>query len=201
MTKKKVEVAVLKELDLRMTKIKIKGISPLIMHKWSEKVKKEMLDKQMKKTVKKEAKDPEEQFESSVYRLDDGGLCFPADAFKASMVRGAKALGLVMKDMKSAFFVEGIYSSRDDRLMVPISGKLEMREDMVRLQGTTSDIRFRGQIVDWTAELEISYNAEVVSFDQIVNMLQSAGFGVGIGEWRPSSPNTSGTFGRFEVVK
>jgi len=191
------KTAELQKINVERTTVKIKGLSPLIMHRWSEKARKQMLDKQMKKTVKKEAKSPEEQFEASVYRLDDGGLGFPADAFKKAMIRGAKQLGLVMTDAHTSFFVHGEYCTRDDRELVRINGDIRPREDMVRLNGGTSDIRFRGQVVEWDAELNISYNSAITSFDRIVNMLHAAGYGVGVGEWRPER---DGTFGRFEVV-
>lgn len=194
---KKAEVADLQRLDIRHAEVKIKGISPLIMHRWDEKAKKEMLDKQMKKTVKRQPKDPEAQYEASVYKFEDDRLGFPADAFKKAMIRGAKALGLVMTDMRGGFFVHGEYCSRDDRELVEVSGKLSMREDMVRISGGTADIRYRGQVEGWAVALNISYNASVVSFDHIINMLNAAGYGVGIGEWRPQ---TDGMFGRFEVV-
>ena len=102
-----------------------------------------------------------------------------------------------MTDMRTGFFVHGEYSENDDRDLVFIDGELSMREDMVILNGKTSDIRYRGQVSNWKATLDISYNASVVSFDHIINMLEAAGYGVGIGEWRPER---NGTFGRFEVV-
>lgn len=191
------KTAELQRIKVETATVKVKGLSPLIMHRWSEKARKEMLDKQMKKTVKKEAKSPEEQYEASVYRLDDGRIGFPADAFKKAMIRGAKQIGLVMTDARTSFFVHGEYCTRDDRELVPLSGEVTPREDMVRLQGSTSDIRFRGQVVNWEAELHISYNSAITSFDHIVNMLHAAGYGVGVGEWRPER---DGTFGRFEVV-
>ncbi len=197
MTKPKTETAEIKEIDVRIVKVKIAGLSPVIMHRWSEKSTKEMLDKQMKKTVKKAAKDPEEQFRDAVYRLDDEGLGFPVDGFKNAMVRGAKQLGLVMTDMRTGFFVHGEYSSREDREIVRIEGDLSMREDTVRISGATADIRYRGQVASWGATLKVTYNAGVVSFDHIVNMLNAAGYGVGIGDWRPER---GGMFGRFEVV-
>ena len=194
----KVEVAELQRMDVREALVKIKGLSNLIMHRWDEKAKQEMLDKQMKKTVKKQPKDPQQQYEASVYKFDDGRLGFPADAFKKAMIRGAKQLGLVMTDMRTGFFVYGEYCVRDDRDLVEIKGNLSMREDMVRLNGSTSDIRYRGQVDGWEAELRISYNASVVSYDHIANMLQAAGYGVGVGEWRPEK---DGMFGRFEVAE
>lgn len=191
------KTAELQKIKIERATVKISGLSPLIMHRWSEKARKEMLDKQMKKTVKKEAKSPEDQYEASVYYLDDGRLGFPADAFKKAMIRGAKQIGLVMTDARTSFFIHGEYCTRDDRELVPIVGEVQPREDMVRLNGATSDIRFRGQVVKWEAELNISYNSSITSFDHIVNMLHAAGYGVGVGEWRPER---DGTFGRFEVV-
>lgn len=193
----KTATAELQKIKVETATITVKGLSPLIMHRWSEKARKEMLDKQMKKTVKKGAKSPEEQYEASIYKLDDGKLGFPADAFKKAMIRGAKQLGLKMTDARTCFFVHGQYCTRDDRELVPISGDIQPREDMVRLNGATADIRFRGQVVGWSADLNISYNSSITSFDQIVNMLHAAGYGVGVGEWRPEK---DGTFGRFEVV-
>lgn len=193
----KTATAELQKIKVETATITVKGLSPLIMHRWSEKARREMLDKQMKKTVKKEAKSPEEQYEASVYKLDDGRFGFPADAFKKAMIRGAKQIGLVMTDARTSFFVHGEYCTRDDRELVEITGDVTPREDMVRLNGATADIRFRGQVVGWGAKLNISYNSSITSFDQIVNMLHAAGYGVGVGEWRPEK---DGTFGRFEVV-
>jgi len=140
---------------------RIKGLSPLIMHKWSEKAKREMLDKQQKKTVKKGLREPE-----------------------------------VMTDSRSSFFVMGEYCVEDQRDLVPVTGELSMREDMVRLNGATSDLRYRGQVSDWEAELDIIYNPISMSPNYLTDMLKIAGFGVGIGEWRPDK---DGIFGRFEV--
>lgn len=192
------KVAELQPIKVETAAIKIKGQSPLIMHRWSEKAKQEMLDKQMKKTVKKEPKSPEEQYESSVYRFEDGSIGFPADAFKQCMVRGAKHIGLVMTDARTSFFVHGDYCERDDRELVRIEGAVQPREDMVRLNGQVADIRYRGQVVEWSATLRISYNANMTSLDHLVNMLQAGGYGVGVGEWRPEK---KGSFGRFEIAE
>lgn len=198
MAKQKATTVELKQLDIKRIKIHINGITPLIVHRFGEKAKKQMLDKQMGKTTLKEKKDPTEQYESCFYRLDDGDFGFPADAFKMSMLRGSKALGMVMTDNKSAFFVCGEYSKQDGRELVRIQGTVEQRIDTVQLQTGVADIRFRPQFKDWSAVLVIEFNAGIITPEQIVNIINSAGFGVGIGEWRPSS-DKPGTFGRFSV--
>jgi len=84
-----------------------------------------------------------------------------------------------------------------DAEMLKINGAVTMREDMVRLKGSTADIRFRGQFVKWDIVVPITYNAGVSSLEQIVNFFRIAGFGVGIGEWRPEK---DGNFGRFHIA-
>src|SRR4051812_17217727 len=78
---------VLPRMDIQKMTIRLVGDSPLICHKWSEKAKKEMLDKQMKRAKPaKDAKDPEKDYEDSLYPHPDGGYGFPAVAFKAAAV-------------------------------------------------------------------------------------------------------------------
>lgn len=184
-----VETVAPERIDVRRITVRIVGDSPLITHAWSQKAKQMMLDKQMKRgTQAKEAKDPQRDYEDSIYRLPDGGCGFPAVGIKAAAIRGAKALGMVMADSRAAFHVEGD--------LLPIEGDPRPREDMVRVGMGTADIRYRAEFPTWSIALPITYNARVVSAEQIVAMLDAGGFGTGIGEWRPEK---DGQFGRFHV--
>jgi len=186
----KPEVVEIKAIDIRMMKITLTGDSPLIMHKWSDKAKKEMLDKQMKKAKQaKEAKDPEQQYRDSMYTTPDGGYCFPAVAFKSSAVSACRfSDGIKMTEARGAFHIVGD--------MVKIKGEPAMREDMVKINMGTADIRYRGEFKDWSADVSIRYNRNALSAEQIVNLFNIAGFGVGVGEWRPER---DGSFGMFHV--
>jgi hypothetical protein len=74
-----------------------------------------------------------------------------------------------------------------------------MREDMVRLMGGgASDLRYRGQVKDWTMEFIVKWNGGMFSASQVLNLIQYAGFSSGLGEWRMER---SGTFGAFELQK
>ena len=184
-------------LDIRHIDVRINGDSPLIVHAWSHKAKQMMLDKQMKKgTQAKEAKDPERDYEDSLYRLPDGSCGFPATGVKASAIRGAKALGMTMTDSRGALQIGRDLPWTNGMQLLRINGEPHPREDMVRLSGSTADIRYRGEFSEWSIDLPIAYNARVLSAEQIVAMLDAAGFGVGIGEWRPEN---SGPFGTFHV--
>ena len=184
--------------NLMVSQFKVKGLSPLISHKWSEKAKKEMRDKQTKKKLApKQAKDPKAEFESSLYLLSNGThpkgpYGFPAVAFKAAAVRAAKQVdGMNMTDARGLFYIEP-----DDGDLVKIDSPKPpvMREDMVRLNGKSADIRYRGAFIDWSVLLNVRYNADVISQEQLLNLFELAGFCCGIGEWRMEKGGTFGTF-------
>lgn len=181
----------LPKLNLQTITVTVIGDSPLICHAWSLKAKKQMLDKQMKRARgKKQAKSPEQDYEESLYYLpNEAGYGFPSVAFKSAMVGACRfAEGVKMTEARGAFHVVGE--------MVPIHGEATPREDMVRVGMGTADIRYRGEFKEWRATLLIQFNTAIVSAEQIVNLLTLAGFGVGVGEWRPER---NGSYGRFHV--
>lgn len=190
MSTKKETVITLPALNIQFLKLRLVGDSPLICHAWSEKAKREMLDKQMKKAKQaKEAKDPDADFRASLYPHPDGGYGFPAVAFKAAAVDACSSIeGVTKVEARGAFHIIGD--------MVKINGDPTPREDMVRVGMGTADIRYRGEFREWAAEITLRYNANVLSAEQIANLFNTAGFAVGIGEWRPQR---DGSFGMFHV--
>ena len=72
-TTKKAEVVEIKPVELRNVTLKIVGDTPLIVHAWSEKAKRMMLEAQMDlaKGKKKEVKNPVDDFIQSMYWLTD----------------------------------------------------------------------------------------------------------------------------------
>lgn len=190
-TEQKIETVNLLKLDIHNIQLTLVGDSPLIVHRWSEKAKKQMLDKQMKKAkVIKEAKDPEQDYKDSLYMLPDGeGYGFPTIGIKAAAVSAAAQADMFKTEARAAFHIDGE--------LVKIEGEPSMREDMVRIAMGTADIRYRGEFKNWSTTFTLKYNASVMSAEQIVNLFNVAGFGVGIGEWRPQK---NGSYGRFHVA-
>lgn len=179
-------------LKIETITVTLIGDTPLIVHRWSEKAKKQMLDKQMKKaSAGKEAKDPERDFRESLYVLDDGSYGFPIIGFKAAAVTACTSIGGMTKvAARQAFHVDGEFA-------VIKGDEPAMREDMVRVGMGTADIRYRGEFKNWFTQVRVNYNANVLSAEQILNLFQTAGFAVGVGEWRPER---DGQFGRFHVA-
>jgi len=181
----------LPRFDLRSMQVRLISDAPLICHAWSQKAKKEMLDKQMKKAKSaKSAKDPEQDFRDSLYEHPDGGYGFPSVAFKAAAVDACSHVdGITKVEARGAFHINGD--------LLKIAGEPTMREDMVRVGMGTADIRYRGQFDPWSVEIPIRFNAGVLSAEQIVHLFNIAGFGIGVGEWRPQR---DGMFGLFHVA-
>jgi hypothetical protein len=179
----------------RILRVTVKGTSPLICNKFSAKAKRQIEDKkgQKAKTAKGKS-DPEAEYRESLYPLDGKGYGFKANAFKLAMVAACTYCdGMSKVYAKGAFFVMG------DLLL--INGKPHMREDMVRVPPGRggADIRYRGEFDKWSIDLDIRFNANLISAEQVVNLLSIAGFHIGIGEMRPSAPLKPGTNGMFEV--
>ncbi|MBQ2526821.1 MAG: hypothetical protein II542_08245, partial [Bacteroidales bacterium] len=85
--------------------------------------------------------------------------------------------------------------------LVRIYGEHRMRNDMVRV-GTINKIaspRYRAEFPVWSANITIEFLEDVIKEEEIVGILNAAGFCCGIGEWRPEKA-ASGSFGTFTVV-
>lgn len=179
----------LPKLEIRHLAIRLIGDSSLIVHRWSEKAKRQMLEKQMgKASAGKEVKNPLKDFEDSLYRLPDGGYGFPSIAFKNAAVEACTSLGKSVTKVaaRQAFHVVGE--------LVPIDGEPTMREDMVRVGMGTADIRFRGEFKTWAATVHVRYNSRVLTDEQVINLFNTAGFAVGVGEWRSEKDGSHGLF-------
>ena len=178
------------QIAIQRLMVKIVGDSPLITHAWAEKAIRQIKDKQAKKATKgKEARDPEADYQAAFYRTDDGVPAMPSVAFKSAAVSACRDLDMKMTEARGRFHVEGEF--------IEIIGEPRMREDMVRVGMGTADIRYRPEFVKWSAILPITYNSTQISPEQIINLLNVAGFGVGVGEWRPEK---NGQYGRFHVA-
>lgn len=200
----KVEQSVkLARLNIGVMEVTVVGDSPLIVHRFSQKAKDAMLAKQMKKaTPGKEAKDPWRDFVESMYWLngmpmsptpkdvESARFGFPAIAFKSAAVTACTSISDMKKiEARQAFHIEGEY--------VEIKGPPpSMREDVARVGMGTADLRYRGEFMPWSSTFTVKFNANLLSAEQIINLFETAGFAVGVGEWRPER---DGQFGRFHV--
>jgi hypothetical protein len=187
----------LKGLKIGHIKIPIKGTSPLIVHAWSKNAVDALEASHMglPKNAKHEILVIETAYQEAKHISNDGWEGFPAVGFKASMVRAGKMIGMVMKDIQSAFFV--IADDPISQLVRIIPGVSECRRDIVRLSNGSPDLRYRPIYKEWSAVLDIEFNQGVLSLDEIHQLVMAAGYGSGIGEMRPEK--TKYAYGRWEI--
>lgn len=209
------EVLEIRPIEIQKVNLRVVGDTPLIMHAWSEKAKRMMLEAQMglAKGKKKEPKNPVEDFIRSMYWLTDmpeemteeafnqaisngARFGFPVTAFKQAAISAAYRMGWA-KDkvsLRGAFFIDS-----DENGMIEIhSDAPKMREDMVKVGMGTADIRYRGEFANWYADMTISYNMNGnYSLENIMNIINAGGYICGVGEWRPEK---DGQYGMFHVA-
>lgn len=193
MAKKVVEKQVeIPQINVQVVSFHIVGKSPLVVHKFSQKVKEKMLGKMKKEVQVRELKNPEQEYKDSIYFFKDGKRTgFPLLGFKMGMVRAAKQANMAMTDARGMFHVLA-----DEGDLIEIKGKHYMREDNVTVGMGSADIRYRAEYPEWSAIINIEYNAHSISVEQLANLLNVAGFSSGIGEWRPER---NGFMGRYAL--
>ena len=223
MATKNTQTVELLPIELETVSITIVGTTPLIVHAWSEKAKRMMLDKQTGKATKAkhEVKVPVNDFMNSLYWLtekpEDGKtdeeaeasftaaiesgakFGFPVSGIKQSAIVGAGRGGLDVKmtELRGAFFIKGATKSSTMDVAEIVGAAPTMREDMVKVGGMskTADIRYRGQFDEWEIPLLLTYNKNgKYSLEQLLNCFNVGGFVTGIGEWRPERDGQMGMY-------
>ena len=214
-TKANQETLEIRPINMKKVTLRVQGTTPLIMHAWSEKAKRMMLEAQMgaAKGKKKEPKNPVEDFIRSMYWLtpmpeemtedafekaiaDGAKFGFPVTAFKQAAISAAFRMGWSKDKMslRGVFFID----SNEDGMIEIHSDKPIMREDMVKVGMGTADIRYRGEFRNWYADMTVIYNENGnYSLENIINIINAGGYVCGVGEWRPER---DGQNGMFQVV-
>jgi hypothetical protein len=190
-------VVEISRLDEETIKIPIVGTSPLIVHRFSEKAKRQMLDAMQGKRTPKVPKDPEAEYEAAAYKFKDGGYGFPVIGFKAATVSAARFYGkeVSMTSLRQFVFFRGELGL-DGQLLARIAGEPRMREDVARVARGGTDLRYRPEWPEWSTTLTVTFIRSAITRNSVISLIDAGGLGVGVGEWRPEK---SGDFGTFRV--
>lgn len=207
------------------TNITIIGDTPLIVHAWSEKAKKEMLAAQQKTKKAKKAmdiRDPFAEFMNTLYWITKKPEQETPEAFEAALANGAKfgfpticfklaALAAAYRagvipnqvGMKCSFWLEGIEKfnpgSGSGLVLIESSNPPRLQEDMVRIGGInkTADLRYRAVFDDWKVRLKVSLiDTGTFNMESVINAIEMGGLMCGVGEWRMEK---NGEYGQYHV--
>lgn len=216
----------IRPLNIMTYPVTIIGLTPLIVHSWSHKAKKEILDKQTGKKVtsKHKIKIPVNDFCESLYWLTEmpelvedeyeaeknvfgaiengARFGFPVTGIKQAIISGAYRAGLDVKqtELRGIFFLKGATDAASMDFAEIEGDAPVMREDMVRVGGMSksADIRYRAEFKNWKIRMLMEYDANgKYSLEQILNFFSYGGRYTGIGEWRPEK---DGQMGMFELL-
>lgn len=184
--------------------IGIWGMTTLVVQNFHEKSVAQMEEIQQGPEVRnkktKPKRKPMEEYQAAFHRFADGRYGFPADAFKKILVAACRAIeGISMTQMEQV--VQISFECEEDLFEIHSVAGPHMRTDHVRIgkpPNKVAQIRYRPEFPDWWIECKFEVNTDQIHVAQVVAVLERAGFGVGLGEWRPTS---GGNHGRFRVLK
>lgn len=185
----------------------LRGVAPLVVHRFSTKTKIEMRQKMetgkaasSKKT--REAKSTDDLFNEARYISRDGWDGIHAGAFRNAMISACRLVGFKMTLAKLSVFVpaDGWDAVEPQIPLVRIYGEPVKQEDMARVATGQPYVCVRPAYHDWTIKLRVRWDADQFTLADVTNLVSRVGMQVGIGEGRPDSPHSAGMgWGLFEV--
>lgn len=187
--------AKLRPINVGCFRFRINSISPLVMHKWSEKAKRMMEEKHAgRKTRARDKRDVDKECDDAAHMTTEGEYGFPAGAFKKCLINAAhKDIGIEKTLVKKAIFIR-CSDTENVVALIEYDGPY-CRQDVVRVGNGGTDLRYRPEFRDWGAEIECDVDQDLLTPEDLVNLINRAGFGIGLLEMRPER---AGDYGRFE---
>ncbi len=185
----------------------IKGNAPLVVHRFSAKLKNQMLAKMeagKSASSKKErtARDSEETFQNSRYISREDWDGFNAAAVRCACISACRLVGFKMTLAKLSIFVpaEGWDKFEPQIPLIRIHGEAVRQDDMARVETGQPYVTIRAAYHDWSAKVKIRWDADQFTLGDVSSLLSRVGQQVGIGEGRPDSKNSAGMgWGTFDL--
>ena len=185
----------LKKLDIGTIVVKIVGDSPYMPEPMDMAVLEKYNKIKSKQSYTKDDISEEEKVKAKFYYTEDEQFGIPARAIYNSMIRASSYLFDIkqggMRNIK-----EGVTLVGD---ILPLKFK---KQKIVTHWGRTSGMKgsprkiMRNAFEDWSVEVTIQFNKANLSAEQIINVLNWAGFHIGVGGFRKEK---TGNFGAFHI--
>lgn len=188
--------------------VEIVGTTPLVLHKFSQKVQDKIKEtqeagQQAKKGRTRAARDFSESYEGARHIAVAGWDGIPASAFRNALISACRTVGFKMTLAKLSLFVKPDGFDEQGTPLVKITkGEPHMDVRPGRNANGSIDLRARPMWPEgWRARPTLRWDADQFSANDVINLLSRAGAQVGVGEGRPDSKMSAGCgWGEFEVV-
>jgi hypothetical protein len=204
---KKVEVLELKSLDIKTAQVTIVGDGDLVLNKMNDVTSRELID--IRKDKAKNVTEKANEWESiitAIHWRDGKPTDFSEEGMKKALKENAPCLTAfgLKKSFGQAVVQNGIdtYSTKFNAGMnivasgnlIPIKFAKHLIDEKLMSPKRGAPVLVRlNRFTGWSAVFTIQYTGAVYSLEQIVNIINMAGFSIGIGSGR-----TSG-YGRYHV--
>lgn len=189
-------ILMIDKLALEVLAVPIVGTTPLIINRFTEKAKRQMLDITQGRKQQKQPKDPQADYEAAFYRLPDGTYGCPSEAFWQATIGAARFYrGATMTALRQYIQPFRGEPGTDGKMLVRLVGEPHMREDVVTV-GRGKDLRYRPEFLNWQTTLIVPYVSSAITRASVLSLIDAGGVGVGVCEWRPER---NGPFGTYRI--
>jgi hypothetical protein len=210
----KIDLIEIPEIRREIFTLTIIGDTPLLCNRFSDRQKEKILDKQTKKAKTREAKNPAIDFIESMYWITEKPqINYDEEAqkveeiFLEALKKGAK-FGFPSTGIKKAAATAGFRAGLTKDIVTAL-GFFHIKETLIEIKNCIpimdesvtripatggADIRYRGKFENWKMTFEIVCSKDVFPKEKVINLINYAGFSVGIGDWRPEKRGSHGTF-------
>lgn len=206
MTKETTQTVQIAPPRLKTVKFKLIGTSPLMILRFSQKAQNMMADKmkagsQAKGKKVREARDFDEDFEQAKYVSTEGWNGINASSFRNALISACRLVGFKMTLAKLSVFIEADGFDKVNGLpLVRVYGDAEPNILPVRNATGVADLRCRALWRDWHCFLNVTFDEDQFSLQDVTNLLMRVGMQGGIGEGRNDSKQSAGLgFGLFKI--
>jgi hypothetical protein len=183
------------------------GISPLVVHRFSQKAKKLMLDSMITPPKggarkKRDALDPDAEYNGARYVSEEGWDGFNVSGVRNALISACRLTGIKMTMAKLCIFVHADGRDKDENQysLIRIHGTPERLDMIGRLKTGAPNPTFRPKYFPWKCNLRIAFDTLMIQEKDILNLLIRVGMQVGFGEGRPDSRESAGMgWGLFKV--
>ena len=202
-------VAIVNPANIIRTTLRIRGTAPFVQNKFSKKARDKMLADMARTAAEKKGKaaraprNYEDDFKQAQHRTAAGWNGIPCSAFRAAMIDACRTTGTVMTRAKMSVFVipDGFDEDDGTPLVKLIAADPERTDLLVRNDNGSADIRIRPMWREWRCDVTVEFDADMITAESVVNLLDRAGRQVGVGEGRPFSKKSVGQgWGTFTVI-
>lgn len=195
--------------NMKTAKFSVTGTAPMVVHRFSHKVKQQMIDKMIEGTrhgttgkKTRPAVSLDELYNDARYISAEGWDGFNVSAVRASLISACRLVGFKMTLAKLSLFViaDGRDAKEPEIGLIRIYGKPRRLETRANVETGQPYVTVRPCYDEWKAELKIRFDADQFSVADVANLLARVGEQVGWCEGRPDSKNSAGMgWGTFRV--